>query len=195
MLSRLDRESGVRDTSAVRAWTRLIDENLDRDEYVRQLVVTYGFEAPYEAACQYTPGLAHAIDLRGRWRSGLIAQDLLSLGWTPEQITALSCRAISPFQDAAEALGWMYAVERATLFHGDVRDELVCRFVDLSRACAYLGAYERTVSRRWAELGIALDRLCTSPRVALRVVDAAKEAFAALDEWQRVSEPRLRSVG
>ncbi len=195
MLARLDRETGAHHAAAVHGWTRLIDDELHRDEYLRQLVVTYGFEAPYEAACQYTPGLAQTIDLRGRWRAGLIAQDLLSLGSTPDEITKLKCRSISPFQDAAEALGWMYAVERATLFHLDVRDELVARFVDLRRACAYLGAYERVVSRRWAELGVALDQLCTSQRVAHRVVDAAKDAFVALHEWHRVSEPMLRSVG
>lgn len=93
------------------------------------------------------------------------------------------------------ALGWMYAVERATLCHLDVRDELVSRFVDLSRACAYLGAYERAVSRRWSELGVAIDQLAASRRVSDRILAAACEAFAKLREWHRVSEPMLRSVG
>jgi len=195
MLARLDRETGGHHSESASAWKRLIESNAARDGYARQLTTTYGFEAPYEAACQYTPGLAQTIDLRGRWRSGLIAQDLLALGWTPDEITRLKCRSVAPFQDAAEALGWMYVVERATLFHVDVRDALVERFVDLGRACSYLGAYERSVSRRWSELGIAIDRLCTSQRVAHRVVDAAREALAATCEWQRASEPLLRSVG
>jgi len=196
MLARLDRETGEHHADSVRGWTRLVDgDQVARDEYIRQLVMTYGFEAPYEAACQYTPGLAQTIDLRGRWRSGLIAQDLLALGWKPDEITRVRCHSVSPFQDAAEALGWMYAVERATLCHLDVRDELVSRFVDLSRACAYLGAYERAVSRRWSELGVAIDQLAASRRVSDRILAAACEAFAKLREWHRVSEPMLRSVG
>ena len=195
MLARLDREMGAHHSELVRGWTRLLNSNLAREDYVHQLATTYGFEAPYEAACQYTPGLVQVVDLRGRWRSGLIAQDLLTLGWTPDEITKVKCRSASPFQDAAEALGWMYIVERATLFHLDVRDALAERYVDLSRASAYLAAYERSVSRRWGELGIALDRLATSQGVAHRIVDAAKNAFAALREWERASAPGLRSVG
>jgi hypothetical protein len=58
--------------------------------------VTYGFEAPFAAACARTPGLAHAIDLRGRARSGLIAQDLLSVGWTPRDIASASTCVLGP---------------------------------------------------------------------------------------------------
>ena len=194
MLARLDRETGERHTAADRAWKRLLAPDISRDDYVRVLVATYGFEAPYEAACAYTPGLSQVIDLRGRWRSGLIAQDLLVLGWTPEQITNLRCHSVASFQDAAEALGWMYVVERSTLMHVDVREELAGRFVDLGKACSYLGAYEHVTSRRWAELGVALDRFKGSEKVAVRVVEAAHAAFATLDEWRQTSEPRLRSI-
>jgi heme oxygenase len=196
MLARLDRETEAHGGDVTRSWSRLAyATETSRDEYIRQLVTTYGFEAPYEAACQYTPGLGHAIDLRGRCRSGLIAQDLLALGWKPEEVTQVRCRSTAPFQDPAEALGWMYVVERAMLCHLEARDEIVGRFVDLARACSYLAGYETSVSRRWSELGIAIDRICTSQRIGSRVIEAAKEALSALHEWQRTSEPLLRSVG
>lgn len=196
VLAQLDRDTRPEHADANRGWLRLVESpDITRDDYVQQLRITYGLEAPYESACAYTPGLAQMIDLRGRWRSGLIAQDLLALGWVPNQLTNVKCYSLAPFQDAAEALGWMYVVEHTTLLHRQVQEELTTRFVDLSRACAYLTAFENVVSRRRAELGVALDRLCTSDRVFDRVLDAAKAAFGASSEWHRANHPGLRSVG
>ena len=194
MLAQLDHETGVHHTVVNRPWKQLLGgSGYSREDYVRQLVTTYGFEAPYETACAYTPGVSQVIDLRGRWRSGLIAQDLLTLGWAADQITQVKCYSRAPFQDAVEALGWMYVVERSALMHLDVRDELETRFFDIGRACTYLGAYESTINKRWAELGIALDRFIGSNRVADRVIAAAQEAFAALNQWRRACDPGLRS--
>ena len=194
-LALLDRETRSLHLEADRGWVRLLrDPSTTRDDYLRQLGVTYGFEASYEAACAYTPGVGQALDLRGRWRSGLLAQDLLALGCTAHDVEAMRCYALAPFQDAAEALAWMYVVERPTLVHEDIRDEMVSRFVDLARATTYLGAYEGAVSKRRAELGIALDQLCVSDKVCKRVIDAAGAGFRALIEWQCASNPSLRIV-
>jgi heme oxygenase len=106
----------------------------------------------------------------------------------------MRCYSLPAFQDAAEALAWMYVVERPMQVHENVRDELVSRFVDLARATSYLGAYEGAVSKRRAELGIALDQLCVSDKVCKRVIDAAGAGFRALIEWQRTSDPALRNV-
>ena len=125
-LAKLDRETRTHHEDADVVWQRLRDDtSVTRDDYLRELVTTYGFEAPYEAACAYTPGLGQVIDLRGRWRSGLIAQDLLALGWVPDEITKIRCAPLATFQDVAEALGWMYVVERSTLVHDAVRASLV----------------------------------------------------------------------
>jgi heme oxygenase len=195
-LALLDRETRTFHAEADRGWARLLrDSSTARDDYLHQLSVAYGFESSYEAACSYTPGVGQAVDLRGRWRSGLIAQDLLTLGCTAHDVEAMRCYSLAPFQDAAEALAWMYVVERPTLIHEDVRDELVSRFVDLARATTYLCAYEGAVSKRRAELGIALDQLCISDKVCKRVIEAARAGFHALIEWQRTSNPGLRSVG
>jgi heme oxygenase len=199
MLARLDRETNAFHTDADRGWRRLLAAAATRDDYIHQyihqLTVTYGFESPFEAACSYTPGVAQVIDLRGRWRSGFIAQDLLALGCGADEIPKVRCYSFAPFQDAAETLGWMYVVERHTLIHGEVREELASRFVDLARATTYLSAYEGTASKRWSELGIAVDQLCVSDKVCKRVIDAARAAFQALIDWQRTSSSGLRSVG
>lgn len=185
-LALLDRETREFHLEAGRGWDQLLyGGDTTRDDYIRQLTVTYGFESPLEAVCSSTRGIARVIDLRERRRSVLIVQDLLALGCTEDDVKAIRCCSLAPFQDAAEALAWMYVVERPTLIHLDVRDELTSRFVDLGRATAYLGAYNGSTSMRWAKLGIALDRLCASNEVCKRVVEAARAAFRALIEWQR----------
>jgi heme oxygenase len=194
-LAHLDRETAKFHSDADRCWRHLMEsDDAKREDYAKQLCTTYGFEAPFEAACAYTPGLSQTIDLRGRARAGLLAQDLLSLGWKPAEITAMQTRSIAPFQDPAEALAWMYVVERPTLLFEQVRFQLTARFTDLVRATTYLGAYEHQASRKWADLGSALDRLCTSDKVRERVTSAAVDAFEALIAWHRHS-PALRSVG
>jgi heme oxygenase len=192
MLNRLDQAIGPHHTIADDGWFRLLLEG-SRDDYINQLVQTYGFEAPYEAASAHTPGLAQVIDLRDRWRAGLIAQDLLSLGWSQHEIAAVRSSPITPFQDAAEALGWTYVVERPTLMYREVRAELVARFIDLARATTYLGAFAKVVNRRWAELGIALDHVGQSERAAERILDAAHAALEAKRDW--VSVPMLHGAG
>src|SRR5438093_1431948 len=63
-------------------WLGLLERTMRRRDYVDQLLATYGFEAPLEAALAYTPHLRSVIDLRARSRAGLLAQDLLALGFS-----------------------------------------------------------------------------------------------------------------
>jgi heme oxygenase len=194
-LALLDRETHALHAKADRGWHRLLRGGVNRDDYVHQLTVTYGFEVPFEAACSYTPGLGQLIDLRGRSRSALIAQDLLALGCALDAVKSIPCHALAPFQDPAEALAWMYVVERPTLIYAEVCEELTSRFVDLGHATTYLNAFESSTSKRRSELGIALDLLCVSDRVCKRVTEATHAGFHALIEWQRRNDPMLQSVG
>lgn len=192
----LDRETRALHAEADRGWYRLLrDSGTAREDYVHQLTVTYGFELPFEVECSCTPGLAQVIDLRGRSRSTLIAQDLRALGCAVDDVKAIRRHALAPFRDPAEALAWMYVVERPMLIHAKVCEELTSRFADLSRATAYLSAFDGNASKRRAELGIALDRLCVSDRVCKRVIEAALAGGQALIEWQHTSKPGLQSVG
>lgn len=194
-LARLDVETRLHHADADRGWRRFFEGSVTRDDYIRRLIITYGFEAPYEAACAYTPGLAEVIDLRGRRRSGLIAQDLLVLGWNPQSVTRMPCYSLVSFGDVAEALAWMYVVERATLLHQRVRDALVVQVADVGGAIAYLSAYDHLATRRWAELGVALDRTCSTPAVRQHVVATARDAFGHYIAWQRSHDVGLRITG
>lgn len=195
-LAVLDRETRALHAEADWGWHRLLrDDGVTRDDYVHQLTVTFGFECAFEVECSQTPGLGQIIGLHGRSRSMLIAQDLLALGRAVDEVKAIRCHAFAPFPGAAEALAWMYAVERPTLIHGEVCDLLASRFVDLGRAMTYLNAFESDASKRRAELGIALDRLCISDTICKRVIEAARAGFHTLIEWQRTNSPAFQRVG
>jgi heme oxygenase len=169
--------------AADRHWAELVegDQAPTSSQYLHALVTTYGFEAPLEAALQYTPDFANLVDTAGRYRSGRIAQDLLSLGLTPGEVADTPQLVIEPFASVAEALGWLYVHERATLKHDGVRREVERRTPRLARATAYLGAYSGSVGVRFHDFGRLLDSHARSNGDHL--VAAAYDAFATLFRW------------
>jgi len=76
---RLNFETRVYHDAADMFLRSLCVPRVTRDEYIDRLATAYGFAAPFEAACAYTPGLRDMVDLRARSRAGRIAQDLLEL--------------------------------------------------------------------------------------------------------------------
>src|SRR5437762_2967352 len=124
MLNRLDVATRSHHAEADAPWLDLMTASPTRQHYIAHLVKTYGFEGPLEAVLAYTP----QVDLirRDRPRSGLLAQDLLALGLRPATIAQLpQCWSIGPFADLAEALGWKYVVDRATLLHASVKRHML----------------------------------------------------------------------
>lgn len=183
MLVRLNVATRVHHPEADAPWLALMAREPNRARYTDQLVVTYGFEAPIDASLSLTPQLTDAVDLRQRSRTGAIVQDLLGLGMTPSRIARLpQCSQVVPFRDPAEALGWLYVVERATLLH-----EAILRFVQgrmrSVSSWSYLSAYDGKASMRWQELGRALDAVATTPAIAEQVVSGARAAFACHRDW------------
>ena len=167
-------------------WLALLRPDVNRPQYVGQLVRMYGFVAPFESACKYTPGLSRVLDFRQLTRAGLIAQDLLSLGLSPSQVANLpQCDSITPFFDVPEALGWLYVVERSTLLHDGIRRHLLARMPDVSNACAYLSEYDGRVSEHWTTFGRVLDRVASEAPIAGDVMTAAHAAFQRAHGWFR----------
>ena len=174
-------------------WLDLMVPTVGRDTYVEHLVKVYGFEAPLEAALRYTPGLSALVDLRPRTRAGLIVQDLMRLGLGASRTAGLAQR-FTTFSTAAEALGWMYVVERATLLHGAVRRYLTGHVADVASASAYLSAYDGVAANRWSDLGSALETVAQVPSAKNQLLRAAHQGFLALCEWFD-GGTALRSVG
>lgn len=176
-------------------WLELLRADVTERDYVAQLVRMYGFVAPVEGACAYTPQLSRAIEMRQLRRAGLIAQDLLALGIGPATIAALpQCVSITPFRDVPEALGWLYVVERSTLHHDQVRRHLQQRIACTARASSYLGMFDG-VPDHWQRFGTTLERIATSAKIQSHVIDAAHAAFQCMEQWFQNATPRLRSTG
>lgn len=183
LLTRLNLETRAQHPEADYPWLEVMSFDTSRDRYVDQLVATYGFEAPIEAALSLTPHLGEVINLRPRARSGLIVEDLLVLGLGPSKIARLpQCTHIAPFREPAEALGWMYVLERSTLMFDTVRTQVSARIPGLS-AAHYLGAYEGIAGARWQEFGAILDAYAITPASADHVVASARAAFVCQRDW------------
>lgn len=180
---RLNLETRAQHPEADYPCLELMSHDASRSRYVDQLVATYGFEAPVEAAFQLTPHLGLVIPLRPRARSGLIVEDLLALGLTPQKIARLpQCCAVAPFRDPAEAFGWMYVIERATLLHETVRMHMAAK-LPMVTGWNYLSAYHGIASARWQDFGHALDAYAITPAASEQVIMAARAAFACQRDW------------
>jgi heme oxygenase len=168
-------------------WLDLMVPTTGKHRYLNHLLKVYGFEAPLEAALRYTPGVGALVDLRARMRSGLIAQDLIRLGVSASRLADLPQRFVT-FAGPAEALGWMYVIERATLLHGSIRRYLIQHIPGAEEATSYLAAYDGEAGQRWRELGSAFDAISPSPVVTRQIISAAHAGFHALCEWFRATD-------
>ncbi|NVB85017.1 MAG: biliverdin-producing heme oxygenase [Kofleriaceae bacterium] len=177
-------------------WLALLRPSVGIADYVATLIRTYGLVAPFESACKYTPGLLELLDFRQHMRAGLIAQDLLALGVTPLQVATIeTCPTISIFPTVANALGWLYVMERSTLLHDGIRRHLQRDLWQLDRACAYLRACGAHVGDRWAAFGRLLDRVGRDPTTANEIVHASRDAFGICGRWSRLQAKQARSTG
>jgi heme oxygenase (biliverdin-IX-beta and delta-forming) len=189
MLTRLNLETRALHPEADALWVELLAHGTTPDVYRSTLIAVYGFEAPVEAALSLTAGVSAVVPLRPRARTGLLVQDLLTLGCTASFIARLPmCCQIVPYPSVAEALGWLYVVERATLLHETVRRHLEVAQPSL-RAFAYLRAYDGHTGQRWQELGHTLDRVASSEDIAKQIVSAARHAFATQRDWNATEAP------
>lgn len=176
-------------------WLDLLRPTVSRADYLGQLVRTYGFVAPFEGACKYTPDLARVLDIQQQTRAGLIAQDLLALGLSPSQVaTVPQCHSITTFRSVAEALGWSYAIERATLLQDGIRRHLLANLPEIEPACTYLATYEGRIGEQWQTFGRVLDRIGAKADAADEILSAAHAGFDTLKTWFR-SGREARHVG
>lgn len=194
-LARLDVETHAFHAEADAPWLGLIapGQHVGRYEVIEQLVAAYGFDAPLEAALAYTPHLAGFIDVAPRFRSGLLAQDLLVLGLTPSAIAGLRQRMIAPFASVAEAFGWLYVHQRMTLLFETVRSALVERVPEVAGATSALCIHAGSTRVMWDALGPPLELVARSPAVEDRVVQSAHEAFRTLIAWHRRASAPARA--
>ncbi len=187
MIERLHDATRVHHVDADVNFDLLLHEETSNADYLVYLTRQYGFEAPLEAALLTTPNLDLMVDLDRRQKANLIALDLISLGLQPIQVSQIpQCLRVPQFRGAAEALGWMYVIERATLAHSVIRRHLLTRLPKAMRdASSYLQVYAGMVGTRWGEFGTVVDDVARHPAIADRIVEAANEAFRVQRRWVR----------
>jgi heme oxygenase len=166
-------------------------------EYRTRLARTYGFEAPVETALAT---LLDAALVREHAKAHCLRHDLQTLGLTAEDIVMLPQYA-TRITSVAQALGWMFVIERHTLVSGLIRRQLAHRFgAALQDAASYLAAYGDTPGARFRTLCSAIDEYATQQAANPRlIVAAACEAFRAQRQWYLVPpterEGRIEPVG
>jgi heme oxygenase len=193
MLSRLNRETQNYHQVADGDRLALLGVAADRTQYASFLTRVYGFEAPLEVALLMTDGLEQWLDLRDHARLRLLRADLQGLGVSePNQLPR--CSTVMPFRHAAEALGWVYVVERNTLLHGVIERHLRGRLPEVVKAAgSYLAGQQRSNGLRLRDLGGAMDSIAKDAACAERIVSGAKAAFRVQHRWYQIAVPqRLR---
>jgi heme oxygenase len=185
MIERLNEATREHHAAAESDFDVLFETETTPRHYLLYLVRVYGFEAPLESTLAMTPNLELMIDLKERAKAGYIAQDLIALGLRPNEVAELpQCLAIPQFRGAAEALGWMFVVERTTLAHSVLRRHLLTRLPrEMRSASNYLSSYTGVVGTRWRKFGATLDDVAHMPEIATRIVAAANEAFRCQRRW------------
>lgn len=195
MIERLAGETRSHHTHADADFDLLFREDASSADYMVFLMRVYGFEAPLESALSMTPTFDRIVDLRGRQKAGWIAQDMLALGLRPNEVAEVpQCLTIPQFRGAAEALGWMYVVERTTLAHSVIRRHLQTKLPrEINRASAYLQSYNDVVGVRWRQFGLVLDEVARHPALADQIVTAANDAFHCREQWVQHDDVATRS--
>lgn len=185
MIERLNEETRAHHAEADADLDVLFHRDASATHYMLYLMRVYGFEAPLESTLATTPTLDLLVNLKERTRASFIAQDLLALGLRPNHVAELPmCLTIPSFRGAAEALGWMYVIERTTLAHSVIRHHLLTRLPDeMKRASSYLQSYSGVVGTHWRKFGASLDNVARHPAIADRVVASANEAFRCQRRW------------
>jgi heme oxygenase len=194
VLARLEHATRPRHGVADQPRLALVTPSVTVDAYRGFLMRIYGFEAPVESAIAMTPGLDALLDLRTRTSMRLLRSDLLAIGVAdPAQLPR--CTSVFPFNSAANALGWVYVVERNAMLHGILLRHFEQRLPGpLRKAGAYLAGNERAVGSRMRELGHALDGVARTHEVVDRIVVAAQAAFRCQQHWFAEVVPPRREV-
>ncbi len=187
MIERLHSATRVLHGDADADFDLLFREDTHHGDYLRFLTRQYGFETPLEAAFATTPNLDLMIDLSERQKAQLITEDLLAMDVGLVELASMPlCLRVPQFRGAAEALGWMYVIERATLADAVIRRHLETRLPKVMReASGYLQAYRGMVGTRWREFGNVLDDVARHPAIAERITEAAMEAFRVHRRWSQ----------
>lgn len=159
--------------------------------YVQVLQRFLGFVAPMEGALQEVAGIAAIVpDLSSRMRTGLLQQDLLTLGHDGEDIANLRrCRVLPEVCSVAQALGYLYVMEGSTLGGQIIARRIQEAGVVSPLACAFFRSHGAQVGPMWKRFSAALETYAERhPIDADTICTAARRTFRDLGAWFAESE-------
>jgi heme oxygenase len=164
-------------------------------DYRLYLFRMYGFHGPVERALSATPGLADVISdasLRNH-KLALLAHDLVSLGVDRRDLAELPRITTPTLHDLAEALGWMYVVEAATLRSRELARHLAAQLpLEIESASAFLACYGDEVEARWSAFGAAVELHTGREGNGERVLEGALDCLGRLHRWLRPTSAHAR---
>jgi heme oxygenase len=155
-------------------------------EYRAFLVRVFGFEAPIEDAIHKLRHLELRF-VRDRARTPLLESDLVALGMSKTLVAETPRSTAISIRTVADALGWMFVLERQTLLAGLIRRQLQ-QTLGQATPTAYLGAYGDSPGARFRDLGTRIGNLAHVHTPAA-IVDAANTAFRAQRQWYCQKDP------
>jgi heme oxygenase len=180
-IERLTRETERYHADADHELDAFIAGDATAARYREYLIHQHGFLAPVERALEACPGLDGVVDVRPRAKAPLLRSDLIGLG-----IVGDLPRYSTPVLDTiSAALGWLYVIERQTLWHLIVLRGLARTLPKhVTLASSFLRCYEGCVDEMWGEL-LATLACAANVYSADDIIAAARVAFRAQRMWQR----------
>jgi heme oxygenase len=182
-----------RETAAVHqhleAQLGLLNPGLDVHRYLRVLQAFYGFYVPVEAAVRRRAAAEVALGFPLRARADLIERDLLALGQSSADITALPlCSDRSELSCVEDLAGCLYVLEGACL-GGQVVSPLLHRRLGLTKGngAAFFAGDEESTLPRWTVIVAWLDGLPRTGASTTKIISAATATFDAFARWAAVS--------
>lgn len=146
------------------------------------LIRVFGFEAPIEEAVARVCELDMRF-IRDRARMPLLRRDLVALGYSERQFSQFARAPGISIRTGAEALGWMFVLERQTLLAGLVQRQIK-QTLGPHTPLAYLGASGDRPGARFREFGTRLGDLART-HSPTTIIEAANAAFRIQRQWYR----------
>jgi heme oxygenase len=163
----------------------LMDPDLSLDRYRRILERFLGFYAPAEAGAERLASAGRTLGLPLRARTGLIENDLLSLGSSRREVAGLPrCAELPRLSCHEELAGCLYVLEGACL-GGRVIAPALRERLGVARgsgASFFIGDAERTQAR-WSVFLDWLEGLVRAGAPRGEIVASARDTFLAFALW------------
>jgi heme oxygenase len=182
-----------RETAAVHqhleAQLGLLDPGLDVPRYLRVLGTFYGFYVPLEIDVTRLAAAELPLGFPLRARAGLIERDLLALGRSPADLSALPLCSDRPQLSCVEDLaGCLYVLEGACL-GGQVVNALLHRRLGLAKesGSAFFAGDGAGTLARWTVVVAWLDGLPRRGASTAKIISAATATFDAFARWAAVA--------